>query len=164
MSKDDNPAPAPVAPEPVELGRRDVVRRERAQFGSIQPGCAFFVRLSATGMIVVLTALLAAAGTVLSLASGTTADQAQATAENNVKTIGTAGVVGLIAIVMLAYFCGGYVAGRMARFHGLRQGLAVWAWGVITAVGSRSWLLRQVTSTTSSLTLTCHVSPLMRAR
>ena len=30
--------------------------------------------------------------------------------------------------------CGGYVAGRMARFHGARQGMAVWLWAVLAAV------------------------------
>ena len=27
---------------------------------------------------------------------------------------------------MLAYYCGGYVAGRMSRFDGARQGIGVW--------------------------------------
>ncbi|MGH8880534.1 MAG: hypothetical protein ACRD0P_24795, partial [Stackebrandtia sp.] len=33
-----------------------------------------------------------------------------------------------------AYYCGGYVAGRMARFSGPRQGFAVWVWAVVMAV------------------------------
>ncbi|MFF0989862.1 hypothetical protein [Kocuria nitroreducens] len=35
------------------------------------------------------------------------------------------GVV-LAVILFIAYFCGGYVAGRMARFDGAKQGIAVW--------------------------------------
>jgi len=37
-------------------------------------------------------------------------------------------------VLFVAYYCGGYVAGRMARFNGLRQGLAVWLWAVVIAV------------------------------
>lgn len=36
--------------------------------------------------------------------------------------------------MFVAYYCGGYVAGRMARFNGLRHGLAVWAWAILIAV------------------------------
>jgi hypothetical protein len=35
---------------------------------------------------------------------------------------------------MLAYYCGGYVAGRMARFNGPRQGLAVWLIGLAVTI------------------------------
>jgi hypothetical protein len=37
-------------------------------------------------------------------------------------------------ILFISYYCGGYVAGRMARFNGLRQGLAVWIWAVVIAI------------------------------
>ena len=37
-------------------------------------------------------------------------------------------------ILLLSYFCGGYVAGRMARFSGAKQGVAVWVWAIIVAV------------------------------
>jgi hypothetical protein len=37
-------------------------------------------------------------------------------------------------VTFVAYFCGGYVAGRMARFNGARQGLCVWLWGIVAAV------------------------------
>ena len=34
----------------------------------------------------------------------------------------------------VAYLAGGYVAGRMARFSGAKQGFAVWLWAIIAAV------------------------------
>jgi hypothetical protein len=34
-------------------------------------------------------------------------------------------------VAALAYYCGGYVAGRMSRFDGARQGFGVWAFGLI---------------------------------
>ena len=45
-------------------------------------------------------------------------------------TVGLVGGVLLLVILFVAYLAGGYVAGRMARFNGARQGLAVWLWGV----------------------------------
>jgi hypothetical protein len=38
-------------------------------------------------------------------------------------------IVGLV--LFLAYFCGGYVSGRLARFDGGRNGLATVLWGVL---------------------------------
>ncbi|MET1053606.1 MAG: hypothetical protein ABWX65_13300, partial [Mycetocola sp.] len=40
----------------------------------------------------------------------------------------------LLAILFVAYLAGGYVAGRMARFAGAKQGLAVWIWAVLIAI------------------------------
>ena len=37
----------------------------------------------------------------------------------------------MLVILFVAYLAGGYVAGRMARFNGIRQGVAVWVWGVV---------------------------------
>ncbi len=36
--------------------------------------------------------------------------------------------------MFIAYYCGGYVASRMARFNGIRQGIAVWLWAVVVAI------------------------------
>ena len=34
-------------------------------------------------------------------------------------------------MLAVAYYCGGYVAGRMSRFDGARQGIGVWAIGLL---------------------------------
>src|SRR5204862_4292341 len=47
------------------------------------------------------------------------------------STIDVVGGIVLICIFALAYFCGGYVAGRMSRFDGFRQGVATWIVGLI---------------------------------
>jgi hypothetical protein len=39
-----------------------------------------------------------------------------------------------LLIVIVAYWCGGYVAARMARFSGVRQGFAVWLWALLIAI------------------------------
>ena len=45
----------------------------------------------------------------------------------------------LLSLQFLAYFSGGYVAGRMARFNGVGQGLMVWLWGVIGSGAGACW-------------------------
>lgn len=105
--------------------RRQVVQREKEQFGGMKFGSAFFGWLTATGTLVLLTALATALGAALIANNDTSAGK---------QTMGVAGVVILLVILFAAYYCGGYVAGRMARFNGLRQGIAVWLWAIAIAV------------------------------
>jgi hypothetical protein len=48
--------------------------------------------------------------------------------------VGIAGIIALLVILFVSYYCGGYVAGRMARFNGARQGLMVWIWALIASI------------------------------
>ena len=114
--------------------RREVVSRERERYGGVKIGSAFFGWLTATGTAVLLTALVAAAGTAVGLATGTTAEEAASEVTSDPGTIGLVGALVLLAVLFLAYYCGGYVAGRMARFDGARQGLAVWLWALFVAI------------------------------
>ena len=113
--------------------RREVLSREEERFGGFKFGSAFFGWLTAMGLTVLLTALIAAIGAAVGLDSPETAeDAANAAAEN----MGAATIIGAIAlglVLFIAYFAGGYVAGRMARFSGLKQGLAVWLWAIVIA-------------------------------
>ena len=110
---------------------RDAVDAQRARFGGIKWGAAFFGWLSANGLAVVLVALLSAAGVALGLAQGVdTADEAA----DQVETLGIGGGIAVLVVLFLAYLAGGYVAGRMARFDGARQGLAVWVVGLLVVV------------------------------
>jgi membrane protease YdiL (CAAX protease family) len=111
--------------------RREVVARQRERFGGMKFGACFFGWLTATGMAVLLTALLAAAGAGVSLA--TNLDE-RAAEPNRAQTVGLIGAIVILAIIFLSYFAGGYVAGRMARFNGGRQGFGVWLWAVIIAI------------------------------
>ncbi|MDP9429099.1 MAG: hypothetical protein M3Q47_09610 [Actinomycetota bacterium] len=119
------------------IDRETVVAREKERYGGMKFGSAFFGWLTATGMTLLLTALLAAAGTAIGLATDTDLGQAAGQATQGgqtAQTVGIAGGIALLVILLLAYFCGGYVAGRMARFNGARQGVAVWLWAVLIAV------------------------------
>jgi hypothetical protein len=108
---------------------RDVRARQREEFGGLNWGAAFFGWLVAVGMAVILLAILSAAGTVFSLGE---VDESEA--NSNAETIGIVGGILLIAILALAYYCGGYVSGRMSRFDGGRQGFGTWAIGLFVTI------------------------------
>jgi hypothetical protein len=119
--------------------RAAVVARQRERFGGIKAGSAFFGWLTATGMSVLLIALLTAAGVAFGVATNTTVTMDQAVQESEqgtgtAQTVGLVGAITLLVVLFVAYYCGGYVAGRMARFNGVKQGLAVWLWGVLMAL------------------------------
>jgi hypothetical protein len=116
------------------LGRRSVVARERELFGGIKIGSAFFGWLTATGTAVLLTALVVAAGAAIGMSANVNPGTAATQATQNPQTVSIVGVTLLLVVAFVAYYCGGYVAGRMARFNGLSQGLAVWLWAVMIAV------------------------------
>lgn len=104
---------------------------QRAEYGGIHFGPTFFGWLVATGMAAILTALLAALGSAVAITTGETANTV---AGSTATTVGiTSGILLLIALG-IAYFAGGYVAGRMARFDGGRQGIGVWLIGIILTV------------------------------
>jgi hypothetical protein len=114
--------------------RKSVVSRQEEKFGGIKIGSAFFGWLTATGTAVLLTALVAAAGTAVGVATNTDPGNAASQATGNPKTIGLVGGLVLLVVLFVAYYCGGYVAGRMARFNGMKQGIAVWLWALVIAV------------------------------
>jgi hypothetical protein len=125
---------APVRTEGATVSRgtaRETVAAQRAVFGGIKWGAAFFGWLSANGLAVLLVALLSAAGFALGLAQGVdTADEAAEQAES----LGIGGGIAILVVLFLAYLAGGYVAGRMARFDGARQGVAVWLIGLLVVL------------------------------
>jgi hypothetical protein len=108
---------------------RDVRARQREEFGGINWGAAFFGWLVAIGVGALLVGLLAAAGTAVGL---TTLSERDAT--SNASEIGIGGAIALLVALAIAYFCGGYVAGRMSRFDGARQGIGTWAIGLIVTI------------------------------
>ena len=109
---------------------RDLVAQQKERFGGMKFGCSFFGWLTAVGTAVLLTALLTAAGAAVGLGQDVTTGQAA----QNAQKIGLVGGIVLLVVILIAYFAGGYVAGRMARFNGFKQGLGVWLWSLIAAV------------------------------
>ena len=136
-SKEPEQVAVPAERVAVPASDRDVVHpsevhdREKAEFGGFKFGSAFFGWLTAMGATVLLTALVSAIGAALGLGGDVTADEAAEAAAGGGAII-AAIVVGLVLLV--AYFAGGYVAGRMARFSGAKQGIAVWIWAIAIAI------------------------------
>lgn len=116
------PAPA----ERIALARASIARQREA-FGGMRLGAAFFGFLTAAGVAVLLVALAVAGGAAVGVGVDTEVDS------EDVSTIGTWGAVVVGVVVLVAYYCGGYVAGRMSRFDGAKQGVAVWLWALVFA-------------------------------
>lgn len=93
-------------------------------------GACFFGWLTATGTAVLVASLLTAVGAGAGLGRYLTPQQPS----TDLRTTGLIGAVVVGVVVLVAYIAGGYVAGRMARFNGARQGVGVWLWAVIVAI------------------------------
>jgi len=137
---DDNPTPsappADTAPTTttgttVVADRREVVSREKDVFGGMKFGSCFFGWLTASGTAVLLAALVTGVGAALGLSRDV---ETANTSPAQTESVGLVGGIVLLAIIFVSYLAGGYVAGRMARFNGLKQGLGVWLWAVIIAI------------------------------
>lgn len=102
---------------------------QKEQYGKFHLGAAFYGWVVASGIGIMLTALLAALGSAVALTaidgsvSGSTA-----------RTVGLVSGALLVLAMTIAYFAGGYVAGRLSRFAGARQGIGVWAIGIIASI------------------------------
>jgi hypothetical protein len=118
------------ATAPAPVSRQQVVAAQKERYGSIKWGAAFFGWLSANGLAVLLVALLSAGGVAIGLTQGVSVDEAVGSASG----IGLGGGIALLVVLFLAYLAGGYVAGRMARFTGAKQGVAVWVIGLVVVL------------------------------
>ncbi|MBA3301971.1 MAG: APC family permease [Thermoleophilaceae bacterium] len=108
---------------------RDARVRQRDEFGGLNWGASFFGWLVALGIAALLVSIVSAAGVATAISKVSESD-----ARSNADTIGIAGGIVILAILVLAYYAGGYVAGRMSRFDGARQGFGVWAIGLIVTI------------------------------
>lgn len=111
-------------------------REHQAYGGAIQWEAAFFGWLAAIGLAAILVAMAIGAGVAVGL---TDLDDP---AGEQAKSLGFGGGALLVAILAISYAAGGYVAGRMARFDGWRQGLGVWLVALImtAALALTAWI------------------------
>jgi hypothetical protein len=131
----DRPDRANTMPADAGTGTASVAEARAVQhdrFGGADGTAIFFGWLSALGLAALLLAVVGAAGTRLGLAANVNTSDAT----NNAGTIGIVGAALIVVILLLAYYCGGYVAGRMARFDGARQGFRVWLLGLLVTVAA----------------------------
>ena len=120
--------------EVAPITAEEVVERQRQAFGGMKIGSALFGWLTVAGLSSILTGLLVAAGVALGLAPVRAAGTSSRDALLGADSVGWIGVSALLVIALVAFYCGGYVAGRMARFSGVLQGLAVWLWAIVIAI------------------------------
>jgi hypothetical protein len=90
----------------------------------------FFGLLTAVGLAAVLVAMLLGG-----LVAAGVSDFSQDVASVFGHLVAAGGAIA-VAILALSYLTGGYVAGRMARYDGWRQGLGVWLLTLLMAVAA----------------------------
>ena len=83
-------------------------------------------------MTALLTGILAVIATALDYSGNVTQSDVQREAGSVTLVIALV----LLAVLLVAYYAGGYVAGRMSRFDGARQGVAVWFVGLLVTVAA----------------------------
>lgn len=105
--------------------------RQRIQYGGLNLGASFFGWLVANSVSVLTVSLLSALGAAVALTAANGNSQELA---SSAQTVGVVGGTMLLIAFGLAYYAGGYVAGRMSRFDGARQGFGVWVIGIIAAI------------------------------
>lgn len=110
-------------PPPMDF--QSVRTREKQAFGGLKLGSALFGWLTSIGATVVLVSIVAAVARSIDLGQ---AVRGEASDDRRIVAL-----VVVVAVLFVSYYCGGYVAGRMARFNGVRQGVAVWLWSVLVA-------------------------------
>jgi amino acid transporter len=114
---------------PVGATTATVRERQREEFGGVSWLSTLVGWLAAAGLAAILTGILGAAGAVLAVSHVDSP-----LTDTDPETIGVAGGIALLVVLAIAYFFGGYAAGRMARFDGARQGIGVWLWTILAAV------------------------------
>lgn len=102
----------------------------RDKFGGLNIGAAFFGWLVSIAVAILLIGVV---GAVLA-AVDSSLEFTQSDAERSAGTIGVSAAIVLLIVLALGYFTGGYVAGRMSRFDGARQGVGVWVIGLVVTV------------------------------
>jgi len=104
--------------------------RARAKFGGANTGAAFAGWLVAIALTVLLSSILGAIATAVGNANDVTQDDAQ----RHAGAVGLGAAIAILVVMMVAYYFGGYVAGRMSRFDGGRQGITVWLIGLLVTL------------------------------
>lgn len=124
---------APAHRDPEVDARRaeaDVHERRRERFGGMHLVVAFFGWLVAVGLAIILSGIVGAIATGV----GNANDVTQSDLERQSGTIGIGAAIVLLVVLAISYFAGGYVAGRMARFDGGKQGVGVFLVGLLIMV------------------------------
>jgi hypothetical protein len=109
----------------------------RARYGGMNAGADFFGWLVAVASAVLMMGLIGAVTAAVTTESRwAEVNWTQNPTEREAGTIGLIAAIVLVVVAAISYYAGGYVAGRMSRFDGGRQGLGVWLIGLVAmAIG-----------------------------
>jgi hypothetical protein len=113
-------------PTPVD----PVIDPELLSYRGFKFGAAFFGWLIAIAMSVLLSLAVSAAA----LGTAEILDYTRAEAEAQAGAAGITAAAVAVLTLSLAFYTGGYVAGRLARFDGGRNGFGVWMFAFLFAV------------------------------
>jgi hypothetical protein len=104
--------------------------------GRIQWETVFFGLLAAAGLAAALAGMVVGGLVAIGVSD---LGQPTSTLLDNLTAGGGAVAIGILA---LSYLAGGYVAARMARFDGWRQGIGVWLLSLVllAAAGIAAWI------------------------
>jgi hypothetical protein len=119
-----------------------VTETERLAYRGFKFGAAFFGWLIMLSMVVLLTASLTGIGAGASYVL----DYTRTDARQQAGTVAIAAAAVFVLMVCLAFYIGGYVGGRLARFDGARQGFGVWMISlvlIVIAVGAGAYFNNQ---------------------
>ena len=112
--------------------RAVVTSHDRAyeKFGGANLGAAIAGWLVAIALTVLLSSVVGAVAAAVGNANNLTQNDAQ----RHAGAVGLGAAIAIVVVMMVAYFFGGYVAGRMSRFDGGRQGITVWLIGLLVTL------------------------------
>ncbi|MEO6472828.1 MAG: hypothetical protein ABIR57_12655, partial [Aeromicrobium sp.] len=114
--------------DPPTVSEQNEYRRE--EFGGLKVGAVLYGWLEAVALTILLVGVVGA----ISTGVGSSLDITQSAAELRAGSIGAASAIAILATLAVGYFVGGYVAGRLARFNGARQGIGVWLFGLVITI------------------------------
>lgn len=106
----------------------------RERFGGIDIPASIVGMLTALSTTLILAGLVGAAVGAVGYQTGL---------EEDAEDLSTWSMVGGVAVLFVAYLIGGWAAGRMARYDGLRNGLATGIWTLVFAgilAGLGAWV------------------------
>ncbi len=133
-----DPAAAPIYARDPDPDDGDGEARQRQKFGGLNWGAAFFGWLVSVAVVALLSAVVAAGVAAL----GKTGDVLPVHPSGDARTVTLTAAGILFGLLIFGYYIGGYVAGRMSRFDGGKQGVGVWISGLLlTGVGVGAALL-----------------------
>lgn len=158
----------PVAPEGApgaeSVERKGKERREtlRSRYGGFDWIATFLGFAVATFFLTVLLGMVAAIVGSVGYQLGAEVPKVGGSISGATQQLGIGALAGSILALVLAYLIGGYTAGRLARYDGMKNGMGVVAWTILMVIilGILGALLGSKFNVASQLHLDVNVSSL----